>query len=177
MRARKLDPSSTPSGRLTGTSALELRPLRFEEVAAILDLIQRALERGCGGSYNPTQRRAVFLTYAQGLFADAPGPFVSIVAAQREAPVGFGQLDPSSGRLRALFVDGDRQSAGIGSLLLSEIEHHVRRRGGRHLTGAMSLNAVPFYTRAGFRPCGGPERLTSAGVVVPVLRMEKLFRT
>jgi putative acetyltransferase len=167
VRPRKSDPR---------TSALELRPVRFEEVTAVLGLIQRAIERGCSEHYNPAQRNAVFLAYAQGLFAEAPGPFLSIVAAQREAPVGFGQLDPSTGRLRALFVEGDRQGAGIGSLLLSEIEDQVRRRGGRRLTGAMSLNAVPFYARAGFRPRGGPERLTSAGVAVPVVRMEKLLR-
>ena len=143
----------------------------------MLALIQRAIEQGCRDHYDPAQRRAVFLTYAQGLFAEAPGPFLSIVAAQRGTPVGFGQLDPSTGRLRALFVEGSRQHAGIGSLLLSELENQVRRRGGRHLTGAMSLNAVPFYARAGFRPCAGPERLTSAGVAVPVVRMEKLLRT
>ena len=176
MRSRKLGTTSPTSAPLTPTSALELRPIRFEEAAPILGLIQRAIERGCREHYSPAQRRAVFLTYAQGLFADVPGPFVSIVAAQLEAPVGFAQLDPSTGRLRALFVEGDRQGAGIGSLLLAEIENHVRRRGGQHLTGAMSLNAVSFYARAGFRPCGGPERLSSAGLAVPVVRMEKLLR-
>jgi putative acetyltransferase len=162
---------------LKRTPALELRPIRFEEVAAVLALIQRAIERGCREHYNPAQRRGVFLAYAQGLFAEVPGPLVSIVAAQMEAPVGFGQLDLATGRLRALFVEGDRQGAGIGGLLLSEIENQHRRRGGRRLTGAMSLNAVPFYARAGFRACGGPEHLTSGGVTVPVVRMEKLFRT
>jgi putative acetyltransferase len=176
MRSRKLGTSSPTSTPLTPTSALELRPIRFEEAASILELIQRAIERGCREHYSPAQRRAVFLTYAQGLFAEVPGPLVSIVAAQRGAPVGFGQLDPSTGRLRALFVEGERQRAGIGSLLLSEIENHVRRSGGRRLIGAMSLNAVSFYARAGFRPCGGPERLTSAGVALPVVRMEKLLR-
>jgi hypothetical protein len=37
----------------------------------------------------------------------------------------------------------------------------------------MSLNAVPFYVRAGFRVLGGEERLSSTGVVVPIVRMEK----
>jgi hypothetical protein len=40
----------------------------------------------------------------------------------------------------------------------------------------MSLNAVPFYQRAGFRPCAGPERLTTAGVHVPIVRMKKDLR-
>jgi len=41
----------------------------------------------------------------------------------------------------------------------------------------MSLNAVPFYVLAGFRPCGGAEHLRTGGVRVPVVRMEKLFRS
>jgi hypothetical protein len=60
--------------------------------------------------------------------------------------------------------------------LLSEVEERASRRGATHLHGAMSLNAVPFYRRGGFRPCDGPERLLAAGVWVPVLRMEKLLR-
>jgi GNAT superfamily N-acetyltransferase len=161
---------------LIRTSSLDLRPIRFEEVAAILELIQRAIERGCREHYDPAQRNAVFLSYAHGLFAEAPGPFESIVAVEADAPVGFAQFDPAAGRLRALFVDGHAQHRGVGRLLLAEIERRVRRRSGRGLHGAMSLNAVPFYTLAGFRPCGGPERLTTAGVSVPVVRMEKLFR-
>ena len=141
-----------------------------------MDLIQRAIERGCRDHYDPAQRNAVFLSYAQGLFAEALGPFESIVAVEEDAR-GFAQFDPATGRLRALFVDGDAQRLGIGSLLLTEIERRVQRRGGKRLYGAMSLNAVRFYTLAGFRPCSGPERLTSAGVSVPVVRMEKLFRS
>jgi hypothetical protein len=35
----------------------------------------------------------------------------------------------------------------------------------------MSLNAVPFYLRAGFTRLGGPERLRSSRVSIPVQRM------
>jgi len=40
----------------------------------------------------------------------------------------------------------------------------------------MSLNAVSFYARAGFRPRRGPSRLRSADVEVPVVWMEKSLR-
>jgi hypothetical protein len=42
----------------------------------------------------------------------------------------------------------------------------------------MSLNAVAFYARAGFRALGGEERLMSAseGVPISVVRMEKRLR-
>ena len=165
---------------ISGTSAripplLELRPLRFEEVAALLDLIERSVERGCRDHYTRVQRKAVFLTYARGLFADALGPFESVVAVREDVPVGFAQFDPAASRLRALFVDGEAQHLGVGKLLLAEIERRAERRGCKGICGAMSLNAVPFYTLAGFRPSGGPERLVSVGVSVPVVRMEKLL--
>lgn len=159
------------------TPSLELRAIHFEEVAAILGLIERAIARGCREHYSRAQRRAVFLTYAGGLFAEALGPFESIVAVQEGTPVGFAQFDPATDRLRALFVEGDVQQRGVGSLLLGEIERRVRQRDGKRLHGAMSLNAVPFYARAGFRALRGPERLASAGITVPVVRMEKLFRS
>ena len=158
------------------TPLLELRPIQFEEVAAILGLIERAIERGCREHYDPAQRRAVFLTYARGLFAEALGPFESLVAVQEDEPVGFAQFDPATDRLRALFVEDEVQHRGVGSLLLEEIERRARRRGSKRLHGAMSLNAVPFYARAGFRALGGAERLASAGISVPVVRMEKVFR-
>ena len=162
---------------LIRTSSLELRSIRFEEVAAILDLIRRAIERGCSQHYDPGQRNAVFLTYARGLFAEAVGPFEGIVAVREDALIGFAQFDPITGRLRAVFVDGDAQQSGVGSRLLAEIERRLRLRGGKRLYGAMSLNAVQFYARAGFRSLSGPECLASAGVSVPVVRMEKLLRS
>jgi len=119
----------------------------------------------------------VYLAYAGWMFAEVRGPFESIVAVQGDTPVGFGQFDPTGGWVRALFVDGEVQHRGIGGKLLAEIERRARRRGTARLRGAMSLNAVPFYAVAGFRPLGGPERLTSAGVWVPVVRMEKLLRS
>jgi len=171
-------------------SSLELRAIRFEEVAATLALIRRAVERGCREHYDATERAAVFASYAHNLFVEALGPFDTIAAFDRErepdgdrdrdrdrpALIGFAQLDPTDARLRALFVDGDLQQRGVGSALLAEIERRALQRGLTRLHGAMSLNAVPFYLRAGFRPRPGPERLVAAGVPVPVLRMEKDLR-
>jgi hypothetical protein len=37
----------------------------------------------------------------------------------------------------------------------------------------MSLNAVGFYTREGYRAYGAPESLRTAGLMVPIVRMEK----
>jgi GNAT superfamily N-acetyltransferase len=156
-----------------GTAALALRPARFEDGPAILRLIEGAIERGCRDHYDPAQRLAVYLGYASNLFVDLVGPFVTLAAEIDGSLVAVAQLDIAGGGLRALFVDAALQGQGLGGALLEAVEARARAAGCARLGGAMSLNAVPFYSRAGFRPTGGPERLLTAGVRVPVVRMEK----
>ena len=150
-----------------------LRTLRFEDVPEVLRLVARAVALGCRAFYDDEQMAAVRAAYAGTLFVEALGSFESVVAELDGRLAGFAQLDPGSARLRALFVDGEHQGRGLGRALLAEIEARAARRGCSRVHGAMSLNAVPFYARAGFRALGGQERLSSTGVVVPIVRMEK----
>jgi putative acetyltransferase len=167
----------TTSGALVKRSpSLEIRAVRFEDVAEILRVIERAVEAGCREHYDPAQRAAVHAAYASALFVEALGPYDTLAATLGEPVVGFAQLDAASGRLRALFVDAGVQGHGVGHALLSVVEARAVRRGCARVHGAMSLNAVAFYERAGFRRCGDQERLSSAGIPVPILRMEKPLR-
>jgi putative acetyltransferase len=160
-------------------AALSMRRAGFQDVNALLRLIDAAVEHGCREHYSPAQRRAVFLTYAESLFVDVLGPYDTIIAERQPNDVediqivGAAQLDPAGGRLRALFVAPALQGQGLGRVLLSGVERLARARGLRFLEGAMSLNAVPFYRRAGFQARRGPEHLVRAGVVVPILDMQK----
>jgi GNAT superfamily N-acetyltransferase len=156
--------------------SLGVRAICFEDVPDILRMIRRSVDHGCRDHYDPIQRAAVFASYAQNLFVEALGPFDTVAAVEVERLIGVAQLDPQTDRLRALFVDADFQQRGVGSALLADVEQRAWRRGLTRLHGAMSLNAVPFYLRAGFRPGPGPERLIAAGVSVPVVRMEKTLR-
>jgi len=152
-----------------------VRRAGFEDVPAVLRLIEAAVEHGCRGHYSAAQRRAVFLTYAESLFVDVLQPFETIVVERlgRGQILGMAQLDPDEGRLRALFVAPDLQGSGLGRVLLATIERVARAHGLRAIQGAMSLNAVEFYGRAGFRRCSGPEHLVRAGIVVPIVPMDK----
>jgi len=155
---------------------LSVRTARFEDVAAILRLVEEAIETGCRNHYDPVQRRAVFLGYAANMFVDVLGPFETFTGELGGALAAVAQLDPAHGGLRALFVGGAFQGQGIGRAILDHVEARARTLGCGQLGGAMSLNAVPFYTRAGYRPVDGPERLLTAGVRVPVVRMVKPLR-
>jgi GNAT superfamily N-acetyltransferase len=155
---------------------LQIRAARFEEVAEILRLVRRAVDHGCRNHYTAAQRDVVYLGYARNLFQEALGRFETVVAEHRGRVVGMAQLDPADERLRALFVDAIHQQQGFGRALVVSIEERARSQGIPRLHGAMALNAISFYLRAGFRPCGGPERLMSAGISVPVQRMEKDLR-
>jgi GNAT superfamily N-acetyltransferase len=155
---------------------LSVRAVRFEEVPEILRLIEGAIERGCRNHYDRAQRRAVFLVYASNLFVDAVGSFQTVAAEIGGQLAAVAQLDVGAGALRALFVDAAAQGQGVGRALLAAVEARARAAGCARLRGAMSLNAVPFYAHAGFLPCGGPARLLSAGLRVPVTWMEKSLR-
>jgi GNAT superfamily N-acetyltransferase len=154
-----------------------VRDARFEDVPAILGLIEEAIAEGCRDHYDAAQRRAVFLGYASNLFLDAVGPYETLAAELDGQLAAVALLDVGRGGLRGLFVAGALQGQGLGRALLSIVEERARVAGCAELSGAMSLNAVPFYTRAGFRPAGGPERLLTAGVRVSIVRMKKPLRT
>lgn len=167
----------TSTAMVKRAPALKLRAARFEDVSEILRVVGRAVAYGCRDHYDAAQKAAVYAAYAGALFVDALGPFETLAGELAGRIVGFAQLDPSSGRLRALFVDADVQGRGVGRALLAEVEARATARGCARLHGAMSLNAVPFYARAGFRACGDQERLTSSGVAIPIVRMEKPLRS
>lgn len=150
-----------------------MRAARFDDVAPLLQLMEGAIAHGCRHTYDGGQRRAVYLVYASSLFVDVLGPFETIVAEIDGRAVGVAQLDVAADTLRALFVDAALQGQGIGRALLAAVERRARAAGCSRIRGAMSLNAVPFYERAGFRPSRGPTQLRSAGIRVPVASMEK----
>ena len=171
MRRRQLARTDAPDA-----PTLSVRAARFEDVSAILRLIEGAIERGCRDCYDGRQRRAVYLGYASNMFADAVGPFQTLAAEIGGQLAAAAQLDVAGGALRALFVDAALQGQGVGRALLAAVEARARAAGCARLRGAMSLNAVPFYAHVGFLPAGGPARLLSAGLRVPVTWMEKSLR-
>jgi GNAT superfamily N-acetyltransferase len=160
----------------TNAPTLVVRAARFEDVSAILRLIEGAVQHGCRDHYDEAQLRAVYVGYACNLFIDAVGPFEMLVAEIGGQLAAVAQVDIDGGVLRALFVDAAIQGQGVGRVLLAAAEARAREAGCSRLRGAMSLNAVSFYAQAGYRSSGGPARLLTGGLRVPVTWMEKSLR-
>lgn len=161
---------------VVGAQSLSIRSARFEDVPDMLRLIDRAIDHGCRDHYDERQRRSVYLGYASSLFIEALGPYEACVVESGGQVVGVAQFEPGSGLLRALFVDARLQGQGVGGVLLAAVESRACEHRCDRLFGAMSLNAVPFYRRAGFRVRGRPEQIPGALTSVPMQWMEKPLR-
>lgn len=91
------------------------------------------------------------------------------VCVRAGAVAGFGELALQEHEIHAVYVHPDHARAGVGSALLAELEGVARGLGMAELTLQSSLNAVPFYERAGYERVADAE---SPGGL-PVVEMRK----
>ena len=73
-----------------------------------------------------------------------------VVAEDAGGIAGFGQLNQTNGEVDAVYVLPGRQGEGIGGALLRSLEVAARAAGLKELHLSATLNAVPFYERAGY---------------------------
>ena len=154
---------------------LGARPANLLDVPRLLELVEASVAAGCRDHYTPPQRHAVYLSYVSHLFVDVVSEMETWLIEGEALPLAVAQLDPIRGRLRALFVAPARQGQGLGRLLLSGMEAMARKRGVHELHGAMSMNAVSFYQRAGFLRLGAAEVVPMFGIGVVVQTMRKML--
>ncbi|NJK50066.1 GNAT family N-acetyltransferase [Candidatus Gracilibacteria bacterium] len=64
--------------------------------------------------------------------------------------VGFGQLNFETGEVEAVYVSPKSVEHGLGRRILQTLENVAREKGLKSLHLSSSLNAVPFYKKAGY---------------------------
>jgi GNAT superfamily N-acetyltransferase len=77
--------------------------------------------------------------------------------------------------VEAAFVDPLQQGRGIGRVLLDALEANARAAGIERLFLSASLNAVPFYERAGFVALREELYPHRSGIGIPSVFMEKVI--
>ncbi|MBD8529088.1 MULTISPECIES: GNAT family N-acetyltransferase [unclassified Massilia] len=153
---------------------IELRPAHTGELALLWALRTRAVAAACAGHYS-----AAVLT----AWLDAPAPDSlqcllaqggGLVAEEAGQVLGYAVLDAGA-EVDAVFVEPAQHGRGIGGLLLGAVEDAARAAGCKRLFLSASLNAVPFYRRAGFVAVREEMYPHRSGVEIPSVFMEKLL--
>ena len=130
-----------------------IQPACVEQAAQIFDIMLRATEVGCAGSYPPD----ILAIWHEGRSTEG---MAKIIAEQEvyaqsvgHRVCGFVHVGPA--QVIGLFVDPDDHGKGFGSELFCFALGRIEER---PVTVLASLNAVPFYEKHGCR-CLGMETM------------------
>ena len=87
--------------------------------------------------------------------------------------VGFGVLNPESAEVEAVYVSPGAGRRGIGLEMLRKLEERAGALGLKVLRLNASLNAVPFYEKAGYVAQEESKYRLLTGVEIACVRMVK----
>jgi len=84
-------------------------------------------------------------------------------------------LDPArdTARVRAMYTHPDYARRGIGKLIMVLCEAEAVAEGFKRFELMATLSGEPLYRAAGYKAVEKTEAISSAGVPVPLIRMEK----
>ena len=150
-----------------------LRQATDDDRPGICTVHVRAIRETCSRSYSPEQVSVWADLLSPDSYSGVLKERVLVVATDEGAVVGFGQLNPNTGEVDAVYVLPDRQGEGIGRLLLVDLEARARARGIRMLELSATLNAVPFYAQAGYTRRHVAVHRLPTGVELECIRMDK----
>jgi putative acetyltransferase len=149
-----------------------IRPAVASDASGICRVHQRAVRVLCRADYTPAQIEAwIGPRRAEDYIAAMNSGENLWVAEISGAVVGFAGLKDDE--VTAVYVDPVHARHGLGQALLEAVEQSARTHGVQGLVVEASLNAVPFYRRAGY---GAEEPRTHrlrSGIAIPCVRMTK----
>ncbi len=152
---------------------VDLRRATLKDRKGLHHVQTRAILETCRAGYALEQVQAWASFLRPDDYTDAIHSREFIVARDKRAVVGFGQLDVTRGHIEAVYVLPACQRRGIGSAILAHLEAAARKAGRRKLTLSSTMNALPFYKHAGFVELRPGERRLPNGMSLPCLDMEK----
>lgn len=146
------------------------------DLAELWELRTRAVRAGCAAHYPA----AVIDTWCESA-APASLPLLvraggAVVAEEEGTVVGYAVLNLHTGEVDAAFVEPAHQGRGIALQLLGALEALARERCLARMFLSASLNAVPFYERAGFTQVREEIYPHRSGIGIRSVFMEKMLR-
>ena len=129
--------------------ALTIRPATAADVAALSDLIRRAVRLSNAGDYAAPVVELISANHAPDKVAQRlveRDVFVCLDGPRIVGTIGLG-----GDKLRSLFVEPGLQGKGVGARLVAHLEAHARKAGVAELQLSSSITARGFYERLGYR--------------------------
>ncbi|MET0981537.1 MAG: GNAT family N-acetyltransferase [Telluria sp.] len=154
---------------------ITLRQARLEDIALLWELRTRAIAHGCPAHYAPDVLAAWLASPPPASLARRIEHGGGLVAVDDGTIVAYAVLDRLTGEVDAAFVDPAWQDRGIGRVLLDTLEANARAGGLERLYLSASLNALPFYARAGFVALREELYPHRSGIGIPSVFMEKVL--
>lgn len=127
-----------------------IRPGLASDVGQVASVHVAAIREVCGLVYEAAQIEAWVSGKRPEIYLHAIAHLPFFVAELDGAVVGFAELDPGAGEVRAVYVRPDCGRRGIGSALLDAVVGAARAAALERLELKASLNSVPFYEARGF---------------------------
>lgn len=119
-----------------------------------LDALKRVRDESarhaCGAVYSPAQLAAWLARPLPAKMRALIDAECVLVAESDGEIVGYGAIDLATAEIEAVFVAPRAMGSGLGRRLLHQLEDIARAGDVRALSLSASLNAVPFYRRAGY---------------------------
>ena len=150
---------------------------RQEDKEAIWRVHGRAIRETCASHYPPEVIEIWAGRLRPEKYGEAIDRYDFFVADEDGVVVGFGELGREAGAIQGLYVSPDVKGQGVGWRLLRTLEERARVYGLKSLRLTSSLNAAPFYRRAGFEAVEELTETIGPGVERASVRMLKELKS
>lgn len=157
------------------TGSVQIRRATADDIHVVWEIRTIAIREICTAHYPEGEAEAWASAPMRDDFGDVFTQQECFIAEIGGNPVAFGFFHAGEGMLNALFVHPLHTGKGIGRWLLTVIEDKARALSVPKITLLASLNAVPFYTAAGFRSLGPDKHVHNGGRELDCVKMEKLL--
>lgn len=129
---------------------LKIRRARQEDCDSIARVHAAAVSGIRTALYTPEEIQAWAVPKKPESYEESIRGKEFFVAEDSGAILGFGVLNQEIAEVEAVYVTPEAGRRGIGLEILRKLEERASARGLRQLRLNASLNAVPFYERAGY---------------------------
>ncbi len=129
---------------------LKIRRARQEDCHSIGSVHAAAVRAISTALYTPDEIQAWAVPRKPESYEESIRSKDFFVADEDGAILGFGVLNQEIAEVEAVYVSPGAVRRGIGLELLRKLEERARAQGIQQLSLNASLNAVPFYEKAGY---------------------------